>query len=140
MNKQLNANSTRLLILCAWLLLALAGEVVGVWLLTTSAPGWLKVADFLLTQGSLLGGCLAAYGLGVERRRRPMTRAELNADLDAWLAEAPPPLPDYRKARGAFHWSPGDEPAEVTMRRIRGGISDDDDTAEVAPRLPREEG
>ncbi|MBL8147053.1 MAG: hypothetical protein JNL34_11770 [Anaerolineae bacterium] len=30
-----------------------------------------------------------------------------------------PPLLGYRRARGVFTWQPGDEPAEVSIRRIR---------------------
>lgn len=31
------------------------------------------------------------------------------------------PKPDYRRARGALPWKPGDEPAEKSIRRLRDG-------------------
>jgi phage tail tube protein FII len=30
-----------------------------------------------------------------------------------------PPAGDYRRARGAIPWQPGDEPAEASIRRLR---------------------
>lgn len=62
-------------------------------------------------QITVFGTVLRSPWFGRPLEVRNVTKAEVELDPDnAW-----------QRARGALPWKPGDEPAEVTIRRIRGG-------------------
>lgn len=45
-------------------------------------------------------------------------RADLRIAIEELAARKTSTVADYRKSRGALPWQPGDEPAEVSIRRL----------------------
>lgn len=71
-----------------------------------------------------LRGVARLFGFCPSERHEFLNRTDADAIRSDWEAvgrDIQAAIADYRRARGILPWTEGDEPAEVSIRRIRGG-------------------